>query len=62
MGWYQLVQIVKNARDPQFRATAVEQMTCPRDGEPLQTGPDGGLFCRYDGWRPPGQAVSTGSY
>jgi hypothetical protein len=27
---------------------------CPNDGEPLQTGPDGMLYCRYDGWRPLG--------
>lgn len=25
---------------------------CPNDGEPLRAAPDGGLFCRFDGWRP----------
>lgn len=25
---------------------------CPNDGEPLQMGPDGQLYCRYDGYRP----------
>jgi hypothetical protein len=25
---------------------------CPHDGEPLREGPDGLLFCPYDGWRP----------
>ncbi len=25
---------------------------CPNDGETLQQGPDGRLFCPFDGWRP----------
>lgn len=23
---------------------------CPNDGTPLETGPDGRLHCRHDGW------------
>ena len=30
-------------------ATLVE---CPRCGDPLRVGPDGRLFCLFDGWRP----------
>lgn len=26
---------------------------CPNDGEPLRNGPDGTLYCPYDGWSPP---------
>ncbi len=26
---------------------------CPHDGEPLTTGPDGLLFCRFDGYQWP---------
>ena len=32
---------------------------CPNDGEPLQIGPDGALYCRYDGWRPLGVGSSN---
>lgn len=31
-------------------------VACPNDGEPLRTGPDGILFCPYDGWQFPRDA------
>ena len=30
----------------------VQPVACPTDGEPLEEGPDGELFCPFDGWRP----------
>lgn len=52
MSWYGLLDILREAaqmaRDDETR----EPESCPNDGTPLQTGPDGLLFCRFDGWRP----------
>jgi hypothetical protein len=33
-------------------------VACPNDGEPLSINVNGVVFCRYDNWRPPGQARS----
>lgn len=55
--WYGLVSIVREGLgyvqvEPQMRLLA-----CPNDGEPYSQGPDGMLFCRYDGYRPDGTFV-----
>ena len=52
MSWNQLLTIVKEARDPSFTTKPV--VACPNDGEPLRSGPNGELFCPYDGYRPDG--------
>lgn len=51
-GWGSLYAL--NAEFRQFaRDEATRQpVACPNDGEPLRTGPDGQLYCKYDGWRP----------
>lgn len=52
MSWWQLVSWRQEAVETK---TALDQggpLSCPNDGEPLLTAPDGGLFCRFDGWRP----------
>ena len=49
MSWEQLISIAQADRDE--RAAWVE-VACPNDGEPYQTGPDGELFCPFDGYRP----------
>lgn len=41
----------------EWRAIARDEATrtpvaCPNDGTPLTSAPDGGLFCKFDGWRP----------
>lgn len=51
-GWYQLLAIGREAA-----ALAEEEINraptaCPNDGEPLRSGPNGVLYCPYDGWRP----------
>lgn len=59
MSWYDLRDIldeaVQLAQDEQQRGP----IACPNDGEPLLTGPDGQLYCRWDGWRPDGTYISN---
>jgi len=53
MSWEQLLSIraeqIEAARDAEKPPVA-----CPNDGEPLQTGPHGQLWCPFDGWKPNG--------
>jgi len=53
MPWQQLIDI----RAEQVAAVLADQaappQACPNDGEPLRAGPDGGLFCPFDGWKWP---------
>lgn len=51
-GWWGYLAILKDAADTQTTFAAVGPISCPNDGEPLITAADGGLFCRFDGWRP----------
>lgn len=53
MSWEELRAII---REP------VEQPPendCPNDGIPYHTGPDGQLYCPFDGHRPGGEVAST---
>lgn len=51
MSWEQLLSIYKQqAEDVRDEATKVPT-ACPNDGQPLQTGPNGELFCDFDGWQ-----------
>ena len=45
MSWYQLLAIRDEAQD----AVRLPLVACPNDGEPLRTGPDGQLYCPFDG-------------
>lgn len=56
MSWQQLIAIVDEQREriEQQRAYDADPAACPHDGEPLRTGPDGGPYCPFDGWRPQG--------
>ena len=47
-GWEQLAALMAE------RAPTVPEVACPNDGEPYTVGPDGRLFCRFDGHRPGG--------
>lgn len=53
MAWEQYLAIMREAaqeaRDEQTRPPAA----CPNDGEPLLQGPDGSLYCKFDGYRYP---------
>jgi hypothetical protein len=52
VSWEQLASIEDEARALANEDATQDPVACPNDGEPLVTGPDGKLFCRWDGWRP----------
>lgn len=52
MSWNQLHSILAEQRAQAAYELQRGPIDCPNDGEPLQTGPDGHLFCPFDGWRP----------
>lgn len=52
MSWDSLLSIVREARQVAAEEAARRPVACPRDGEPLRTGPHGELYCPFDGWRP----------
>jgi hypothetical protein len=49
-GWYGLIDIYREAADELVQQRAQSPLACPNDGEPLTAGPDGVLFCKFDGW------------
>ena len=49
-GWYGLLSISDNVRQNSADEARRQPEACPNDGEPLSVGPDGRLFCVYDGW------------
>lgn len=51
MPWEQLLAIGQEAAELAAAERAADPVACPNDGEPLSTGPDGSLFCPFDGWR-----------
>lgn len=51
MSWEQLIAIEQEARQILADEASSDPVACPNDGEPLVEGPDGVLFCRFDGWR-----------
>jgi hypothetical protein len=62
MSWQALLGVLHDYGDPVYRQATL--YSCPYDGEPLTTGPDGQPFCRFDGYRPggaqdPGYGVVT---
>lgn len=52
MAWESLISIQKEARDLAAEEKSRPPEACPNDGEPLQAGPHGELFCPFDGWKP----------
>lgn len=50
-GWYGLLSIITESVNEQVELNAQRPRACPNDGEPLRSGPHGGLYCPYDGWR-----------
>lgn len=53
-GWYGLLDIYREAADDARTQRSTPRQACPNDGEPLREGPDGQLYCPFDGWRPGG--------
>jgi Domain of unknown function (DUF4082) len=58
MGWYGLLSILHEAKEQRREIEERPPMACPNDGEPLLQGPRGLLYCPFDGWRWPDDAVS----
>jgi hypothetical protein len=52
VSWEQLLSIQREAAQVERDQRERDPVACPNDGEPLSLGPDGKLFCRYDGRRP----------
>lgn len=50
MSWRQLQSIYEEGAATAAAERAARPTACPNDGEPLQEGPDGYLFCDFDGW------------
>lgn len=50
MSWEQLLDIL--AEDAQLAHAEANSppTSCPNDGHPLETGPNGELHCVFDGW------------
>ena len=55
-GWEKLLSIIEEGRAEFEAEHNSPPVACPNDGELLQTGPDGELYCPFDGWRPEGSA------
>jgi hypothetical protein len=53
-GWDGLLGIIDDARQTADAERNTPPVFCPNDGTRLETGPDGGLHCSWDGWRPAG--------
>jgi hypothetical protein len=45
-----LLAISQYARQLRAEDLARPPVACPNDGEPLRTGPQGQLWCPFDGW------------
>lgn len=59
MGWWQLADIAREHARWVEDEEARPPVACPNDGTPLEQGPGGILFCRFDGWRWEGTAPDT---
>ena len=49
-GWWGLHSVVKERREFKEAYEGMPPTSCPHDGEPLITNPQGELQCRFDGW------------
>ena len=51
MAYEDLVSIISEARQLDIQHKSSTPIDCPNDGTTLKEGPDGKLFCSYDGWK-----------
>jgi hypothetical protein len=49
-GWGTLMNIIAQNREYRLEEETRIPLACPNDGEPLSSGTDGSLRCRFDGW------------
>ncbi|MCK9929432.1 hypothetical protein MXD62_19990 [Frankia sp. Mgl5] len=57
MSWEQLADILREARQLAQEDASAPPTACPDDGIPLEASHDGGLHCRFCGWRPGGRYI-----
>lgn len=50
-GWYGLLNILRYQRDVIDASRNQHPEACPRCGTPIKAGPDGSIYCPFDGWR-----------
>lgn len=60
MSWQQLLDIYHEAADEHRAERSRPPVACPNDGEPLTAGPDGTLFCKFDGFQYPRDWIRPG--
>lgn len=56
MAWETLVNILAEAREIDALEATRMPLECPNDYTALREGPDGVLYCPWDGWQYPGDA------
>jgi hypothetical protein len=56
MSWEQLSSMLAEARALDAEEATKVPVDCPNDFTPLREGPDGQLFCPFDGWQYPQDA------
>lgn len=49
-GWYSYLNVMHNNREETRRQLIEPPEACEECGEPLDSAPDGSLFCTFDGW------------
>lgn len=59
MSWEQLLSIYREQAEELRAGRDDPPQSCPNDGEPLTSGPNGSLRCTFDGWQwPEGRIVA----
>ena len=53
MAWETLLDIIAEGRDLERQEATKTPVECPNDYTTLKEGPDGVLFCPWDGWQYP---------
>lgn len=56
-GWQSLISVIREAGDSARDESVRIPIACPNDGQPLEPGPNGERFCRFDGWQWPEEGV-----
>lgn len=53
MSWQKLIDIIDEARELEREAATAVPQECPNDFTALKEGPNGTLFCPWDGFQHP---------
>jgi hypothetical protein len=58
-GWYGVASIMEQQRQIIDEYYHLDPVACPHDGTPLRGGPNGELYCPFDGWQWDGSPASA---